>query len=485
MKIRRKILLVTVLAVLSLFSWVGQGICGFGAFANLDIGFHGDIRSTGVLRDVDGFQYGFLNDSDWVQFRNQFKFDLILTPKYVVEPRVRVKQVYISYRAAYDAIFDLENRYDQLPNSRRGGDGSRYDLGLDDVIYENDLREFFVDTHISLNPGTLNCRLGRQIVLWGEADGFNLVNVVNPQDYRSLQNFDNPDDLAAPIWMGRFDYNHGHLGPFSDFSLQFLAIPDNRPTVFGPASATAAGPYSLFLPGLEVYQNDHSSGFGDMQFAARLGLVYDRLQVYGYYFNGFQAGPAINFSEAALGRVWLDHPDMEMVGFSFNYAWFEAAATVRGEGSMTDELTFMDFGAGPKGYKGYRTYQMLLAFGKDLHPKWIGTRTPLTTDTQIYWRGIQDYDDNRALRPGAKENAYRATLTLVTDYYNGRIKPTLYFLYDTEGVLFTAPSLEYSPNGRLYYKVSSICAFGDTDAISDYVSIIGSSEISFRVGYRW
>ncbi len=482
MDIKKRLTILSLFVALLFFASPNEGFTQI--IKNTELRFHGQAQTTAIVRDIDGFQNRILNDNQWVQWRTQLKFDLDLIPEYVDNPAVRVSRLFLSYRGAYDTIFDMTSRYNDVPDERTGGNGSRYDLGKDDVRYENDLREAFIDVMTTVGGGILNGRLGRQITQWGEADMFNLINVINPSDYRGFGAFANPDDLANPIWMGRFDYTLGTLGMFDSVSVQILAIPDNRPSIFGPATATASAPYALYVPGLNVYQNDNASDLGNMQFGYRLGLVKDYLQTFLYYFNGFQAGPAVNTSMALSGDLYLDHPRYEMFGLSFNYNSEQVLKGVlRGEFSLSD-ITYGDASVA-QGYEFHKTYKAMIGFDKTLHPKFLGTDSALPATVQLFYTKINDWDYDPALRSSNKDEAWRLTVSGQTDYYHGTITPGLAYAYDFEGVSLIVPYITYSPDGRWFAYMSSQIFLGDKNAVCDLVSAIGSTEMVFRVGYRW
>ncbi len=74
----------------------------------LETEFSGRIQSTFVLRDTNGgFQRGFYDSSAGVQWRNELKFDLYLRPSSDVGlGEFKFKKVFLSYRGAWDAIFE-------------------------------------------------------------------------------------------------------------------------------------------------------------------------------------------------------------------------------------------------------------------------------------------------------------------------------------------------------------------------------------------
>ncbi len=58
------------------------------------------------------------------------------------------------------------------------------------------LREFYFDT----NAGGWDFRLGKQQVVWGTADGIKLLDIINPTDFREL-NQNVSEDSRIPVWM--------------------------------------------------------------------------------------------------------------------------------------------------------------------------------------------------------------------------------------------------------------------------------------------
>jgi hypothetical protein len=487
MKIRKRLIVVAVLAVLMFLSGTDQGLCK--AIEDVKLDFHGQVHTQAIVRDRTGVEFGFFDDNVWEQWRTQLKFDISLIPDYGANDcTVKVRQVFLSYRGAYDAIYDLTSRYNGLPDSRRNG-GSRYDLGLDDMRTENDLREAFIDIGTKIGDATLNSRLGRQITQWGEADFFNIVNVVNPQDLRGFGAFANPDELANPIWMGRFDFNSGPVGMFENTSIQLLLIPDNRPTIYGPSSPTAGGPFNaIFIPGVDVRQNDEASQLSNMQVGVRLGVVKDYLQAYFYGFSGYQNATALNFSQIGIGKLYIDHPKYKMVGFSFNYNDEQVTKGVwKGEFAYTDAAPYMDFGpdGGANGYSMHKVFQGLIGFSKALHPTFIGTDSALGSSYELYYTNISNWDYDAAVRSGAKKDNWRVTATFNTDYLHGSIAPVLALAYDFEGVALISPTVTYTPDGYWFASLSASMWVGKTDAVVNLAPLINSSDATIKFGYRW
>ena len=90
--------------------------------------------------------------------------------------------------------------------SRRLELGDRVDL---------ELRELYVEGRI----GAAWLRIGKQQVVWGQADGLKVLDVVHPQDFREFI-LDDFDDSRIPLWTANVEL------PAGPATLQLLWIPD-------------------------------------------------------------------------------------------------------------------------------------------------------------------------------------------------------------------------------------------------------------------
>ncbi len=451
-----------------------------------DTEFHGRVQTTGVLRDPTGFQYGFYDEAKWVQLRNELKFDVDVNFDDVSLGNVGMDKVFLSYRGAYDAIFDLTDRYDAIPKER---DRSDFMYGREDIKFENDLREGFVDFYADFDRSQAWLRLGRQLVSWGEADGFRLMDVINPNDNSTLMFFENPDDLKTPLWMARANYNLVGIGPFDSLGFEGLLTPDIRPTIFAPLDPSMSAPYAFpfaGLRGMNIKEDVPASTLDNAEWGAKVSFQTGRLNLALHYFDGYQDDPALDFGTLATeGVLTFRHPETKIYGFTFNYFLDSINAVLRGEGSVTDGEHLTDFeNPDGSGIGEYKAYQALVGLDKDVWIRFLN-KDMFVTAWQIYYKTYEDdYSHDRNLRPTEEENL-RFTGLITTDYYHGSITPTLFFMYDTEGAWMTHASIKYTPDGRWYFLLSQISFYGNQDAGSPFSGLITTSETSFRVGYEW
>ena len=166
----------------------------------------------------------FKNASSWVISEGNANEMLKCENIFQLEPRYRLSEnieIFGIFRGYYDAVFDL------------GKSGWTDDFRFKEEIKKNNVdtvsdpvRELYAD----ITWGSLFMRLGKQQVGWGEAIGMKMLDVVNPQDMRELNQLDF-EDSHIPLWMANFIY----YPPVMGTSLQLLLIPDIEPHYIPPA----------------------------------------------------------------------------------------------------------------------------------------------------------------------------------------------------------------------------------------------------------
>jgi len=99
------------------------------------------------------------------------------------------------------------------------------------------LRELYLDA----TWFDIDWRIGKQQVVWGQADGLKVLDQVNPQSFREFI-LDDFDDSRIPLWMVNVVY------PFGDDSLQLLWIPDATGHELPPSESPYYFTSSLLIP---------------------------------------------------------------------------------------------------------------------------------------------------------------------------------------------------------------------------------------------
>ncbi len=118
-----------------------------------------------------------------------------------------------------------------LPNALVSGAGQEY---IDVETARRRLRHLGTDrerlfqAYVEANVGDLFMRVGRQILSWGETDGFQLLDHINPLDSSFGGFLISLDERRVPLDMGIANYYIGDLGPFSEAHLEGFVAIDNK-----------------------------------------------------------------------------------------------------------------------------------------------------------------------------------------------------------------------------------------------------------------
>ena len=138
------------------------------------------------------------------------KFEAIFEPEWNTSPSDNIDMTLIA-RMRLDAYVELGYEGERFDNysSINGplAEGNHGDIAI---------REWYVDTEMF----NTFWRIGKQQVVWGQADGLKVLDVVNPQSYREFI-LDEFADSRIPLWMLNIEV------PITDNdSIQLLWVPD-------------------------------------------------------------------------------------------------------------------------------------------------------------------------------------------------------------------------------------------------------------------
>jgi hypothetical protein len=215
---------------------------------------------------------------------------------------------------------------------------------------EAELRELYVAGELRLGPGLLHLRLGKQQVVWGQAFGLRVLDLVNAQDYREfiLDDFNRSRTptfgVRADLSMGAWEIQGLVFPDFEpdvlpDFESEF-ALEPTLPGLF-PGLAPAAGPGTApLLQPLPVRRPRDFTGAGTGA-GFRIGTTLGSLDVAGYYWDrpdtratlARTVAPVPSVPGASVNLLEPRHLRVRTLGVSFAAAlgdfalWGEGGAT--------------------------------------------------------------------------------------------------------------------------------------------------------------
>ncbi len=204
-------------------------ILAVAPYANASQSFdndRGDIAARVSTQNT--FQHNGASSINWVQWRNEVRFDLRYD---IIQQGVGaswgpIKQVKFNmlWRGRYDPVYQIRQSYVDR----------NYNRGDFEFPEGKTPRELFFDVGFQGALKDLSLRIGRQQVVWGEADLFRSLDIVNPLDIRQ-NGFVGEDfsDFRQPLDIFKALYNFGSVASFwNEAGIEAFWSPNSRPQAY-------------------------------------------------------------------------------------------------------------------------------------------------------------------------------------------------------------------------------------------------------------
>jgi len=336
--------------------------------------------------------------------------------------------------------------------------------------------EWLRDLYLDYNNNPWFLRLGKQQVAWGQADGINVLDRVNPPD---LREYWLPDivDIRIPLWMLNINY-----APKLDSNLQLLVIPDFEESqgapIGGPFTIRA---YTIFDNTMKQFAtsywdiNQHFPGrrlnhstYG-LQWSDRIADTdYTLNFLYGPYPTARNTTTYIPLVPTPAGSfiVARDYKLWRVYGGSFNKTFTNPGplqgTTLRGDFAWyNDEPTYYGDPAIGKTYGYSRWDNKFWLIGMD---KYIVTKWLLSFQYAQYIMEHKLADD--PAQPASRRFAMNGytygaqdpvenifAIKISTDFFNQRLKPELSWSFTDDPQGKVSPKVSYEINNNLLFTL--------------------------------
>lgn len=175
---------------------------------NRPLEVHGFLSQQAAFCYADGEDLSNVSDYTHLEIETTYAFSDTLS-------------VYTLFHFIGDWVYDIRNDSSGF---------SRYMAGRDNMQFNTDMYdragELINQAYLRYQTPSLELRLGKQAVAWGESDGIRLMDQINPLDIRRDFVMWDFKDIEVPIWMLRAQYfPEIQLGKLSDVALEFIWIP--------------------------------------------------------------------------------------------------------------------------------------------------------------------------------------------------------------------------------------------------------------------
>jgi hypothetical protein len=315
-------------------------------------------------------------------------------------------------------------------------DASPVDRWESGDFFEGELRELYLE----LRYGQLDARLGRQQIVWGEAIGLRILDVINPQDFREFI-LDDFIDARIPLWGARVDYTLG------DWTFEGLVLPDfeaNRPADQGSEFQfrnirTPALPIQMPFPPFPSVQvakvkKPEDGRLSDALIGARITRVLRGTDLSLNYLYAWEDFPT-PFRRVINPNTFLIEPihkRLHLLGGSFNYAF--DVFVLRGEGVVALGRHFVS--DNPNDADGVRRREF---FSYVLGLDWT-VNDNLSANVQFFQTVI--FNKPSDVEDETVNNAL--SLFLRADFWNETLFPQLLVLYGLNfGDFLIRPQIKY------------------------------------------
>jgi hypothetical protein len=300
-----------------------------------------------------------------------------------------------------------------------------------------ELREAFVDTEI----GSTFLRIGKQQVVWGQADGLKVLDILNPQSFREFV-LDDFEDSRIPLWTVNAEI------PIGGTFLQLLWIPDNTYDDIPEAGATYAFTSPLIVPeippGIPVTISPldrPDDFFGDSDVAAKLSAFVGGWDLSLNYAWHYFDRPVTRRKISMTGiTVQQNYERTHLLGGTFSNVFGDF--TVRGEvGYSSDRFFLTDDVTDEDGVDHSGELAYVLGLDYQGWRDWF-------VSTQIFQSIITDPE------PGLVRSTEETTATLLArrDFMNEALQAEVLLIHSLnrgDGVLQASVGYDWHSNIRL------------------------------------
>lgn len=314
-----------------------------------------------------------------------------------------------------------------------------------------ELREAYLDTEV----GNAFLRVGKQQIVWGQADGLKVLDVLNPQSFREFI-LDDFEDSRIPLWTVNAEI------PVGEAMLQLLWIPDTTYDAIPERGATFAFTSPLIVPEvpagvpvtfLPLQQPDHF--FADSDVGAKLAVFvggWDLTLNYAYhYFDR----PVVRRRILATGvTVEQNYERTHLLGGTFSNVFGDF--TLRGEvGYSSDRYFLTNDIADPDGVTRSGEFSYVLGLDYQGWRDWF-------VSAQLFQSIVTD-SESSLVRADAETTV---TFLVRRDFMNDSLQVEtllIHGLNESDGALQTSLDYEWRSNIRL--KVGADIFYGSSQGI--------------------
>ncbi|MCX5831964.1 MAG: hypothetical protein NT140_08775 [Deltaproteobacteria bacterium] len=468
------------------------------------------LSFQGIIKQ--GVAYGITEDQyDTKKGIQSLLTQIILETKYDPHPDI---SLFVSGKFNADQAYPVFSNNDEW--QAKGFDKSR-----DRLYVLDNWQDVLGEAHVTVKKGDFYVRAGKQIVGWGETDGFRLMDQINPTDARRGITDVEYENSIVPIFLLRTEYRPPTRPDWlQDLNFQFVFNPNaqfrgNQGPVPGNDTAgiwaprvdiPLGGPYPAdyahlgsLASNIEKPGNFSQDGFA---YAGRItaNLFDARVSLNGYYGRSFDAvttnvaAPPGMATSAWDNRMIMSpavegyYPLFKFVGATFTRDITPLKASFLGGVSPVLRLeTFYAFKSTfTTNSNTFETFdETRAAVGLDWKVKipLLNDKSGFALSGQVYDQRIMDYPTGGLV--GVDENNWKTTLSISTAYFNAKLQPSVFWLRDyTNKSEFFRYQLVWSHSDAWKYTLGVLNVKWNKEGVG-FEPLKDKDHIYFNVAYKF
>ena len=489
---------------------VGQGEC-----FNVDLG-DTPLQLTGYLNQ--SVYYGLQDDVyDTQSGFNSFVTQALLEATYMPSQNFRF---FASGNFNADWAYPIYDSNDEWTQKQ-------FDQSEDRLYIFDDWQDILKEANATWANDQFYVRLGKQIVQWGQMDGYLITNVINPIDQRRGITDVEFESTVIPIWLLRAEYNTfvnsswlSNLGvqfvldPCFKFRGNELLLPGNDTQgVWAPSVDVDLGPMGTGHLGSIDFNIEDPDDFDPDYFTYGLktrGYVYDAVvELLLYYgrdrdFVSTASSNPPQFEVSAWDGRTIIHPSSEgyyprfkFVGATYTQDLTSLKASFLG--GVSPVLRLETLYAFDSTYSTsidtlHQTDEIRAAIGFDWKIKipFLNDKKFFTVAPQYYYQRIMDYpsgdvdlNQRGSVAGDFFVNNHKGSLMINTNYYSGKITPMFFWLYDFSNYAsYYKIQCAYAPNQNWTYTLGT-SLFDGSEEGRGFEPLANKDQIYFTIGYTF
>jgi hypothetical protein len=437
-------------------------------------------------------------------------FNLFLEGKYTPYKDL---QFYASTKLTADWIYDLKSN-DSSWNDKLF-DKSRAHLHIDDKYWQ-----LLNEAHVTWSSGKSLIRVGKQIVSWGQTDGFRLMDQINPLDQRRGFGDVQFENTIIPIWLVRAEYYKPVMSSWlQEIGVQFvfntnadfirnqgIQVGNDVGGIWAPnVEIPLGGPYPfdfahLGSAFLNIEKPGHFNHKG-YEYGVKLeAMIFDAIvTLNGYY--GRDKDPVLMVSPVAplttfasdgrpLFHLFQEgfYPRMKFVGGTFTRdvpflkipVWGSPSPVVRLEAFYASNNTF---GTNINTFEKYDELRWAIGVDWKVNIRFLNPKAGFSISPQFYHRRIFDFPTNGLA--GVEKDNYTTTLAISSSYLNARLTPSVFWMHDINNRAdFFKLQLSYIYSNNWRFILGAMLLSGEEKGKS-FDLFRNKDQVFCKIEYRW